>query len=159
MAHQDSDEPTESSINEQLSDMIDELYDSETVMQTGAFVPTTQAYSPVQLLGAARTTSASLPTSVISSPSTRSNTSNQPAPSRHENDFEPTSILRRPVRDVFRCRTLSSQNIARMAILPGFPSTKIRIERVPARVDSPLGRSLVLPGKQAHLLLSNVPRK
>lgn len=179
MAQQGQHDPTISSMDAQLSDMISELYNSEAVIQTGRFVPSTQSNSSMQLFGRTRDTAVSLPTSVVSSPATKSKNRDRtnvavgppppPPPPRqqqqrddNDDEYEPTIGLRRTVREKYHCRTLDINNINRMAILPIFPSTNVKVEimskgnrAAAAAAASPLS----LSGKTAHLLLSNVPRK
>jgi hypothetical protein len=151
---------TTSSLDAQLTDMISDLYNTEMAMQTGTFVPTTQPNSSMQLFGT-RNATMSLPASTISSPamsSSRNRTAAAAAP-RQDDDYEHTIVMRRIVHEQYRCRTLGSHNIHRMAILPIFPYTNVQIETVTTADSSTTATLQSLSGKPAYLLLCNVPRK
>ncbi len=162
---------TTSSLDAQLTDMINELYNTEMAMQTGTFIPTTQPKSPMQLFGT-RNTTMSLPASTISSPSmssSRNRTAAAAAAVPHQDDDDDddghTIVMRRIVHEQYRCRTLGSHNIHRMAILPSFPYTNVKKTETVTTADSSTEAAVAtttlqsLSGKPVYLLLCNVPRK
>lgn len=159
------------SLDRQLSEMINELYNNEMLAQTGTFVPLAQPSPPLELLGATaaatrRQLPVPLPVSTFSSPSsshkqqkTARNTAAAAAIHHKEYyDDDDNSSTASTVRRNYKCRTLGAHNIVRLAILPIFPTTTVKIQSVPTAGESPT-TSMTTTGKVAHVLLSNVPSK
>ena len=164
------------SLDRQLSEMINELYNNEMMAQTGTFVPMAQPSPPMELLstaaaaaGATTTTRRlppmSLPVSTFSSPASsyKQQRTTKVAAAIHQKEYyddddDNNSSTASTVRRKYKCRTLGEHNFVRLAILPIFPTITVKIETKPTSDECPT-TSMITSGKIAHVLLSNVPSK
>ncbi len=133
---------TTTSRDDQITNMINELYGTEENMQTGTFSISSYASTPPSELFGTRTTTMNTLTNV-----TVPSVSGQQENVIDDDNDSPISTI----HEKYHTRTLGPHNITRMSILPIFPPIPVTI----TRMTSPRATS----AQASHLLLSNVPSK